>query len=586
MLLEIQSLDFKTRGKPIVFHAGLNTVLGSGNSVGKSTFLTVLDFVFGGDYYMRLADVRRRFELHRHTVFFTFQFDGVLYRFYRMFGEAGYVYYCGEEYAKSDPVKMPLADYQGFLSKHYGLNVLNAKFHDVVGRYIRIPSRNNLNSKNPLKASSSETKDESMTELLKLFNFFENEDDFTRVTELKAVEAEKNKMFTLYENIQRAELPEFESDFTLTEMEYFANENIVSDLRAQLTALTADEYSADELRAKAAVDEQIDALEHERHSAIHRKGYYESKLKKNDEYLGIREVSLDDDWDGLAEFFPNTDIRHIAEIQEFHARLQEVLREEFADARERFLAAIRAADADIDALNRRIATLAADSNLPKMSGRNARRASELSEEMDRLRRINVGYRKAQDSGLEYHAAQAALNDRTAPQLKSLVTKINAEMARINTLLCGSERTAPKLSVNSIRDYNFKTPNDRGTGTALRGLVAFDLCVLNLTDLPILAHDSDVLESILGEPFRRIIELYKRINERQALESPLHEGGEHPNTRPPKQIFIAVNDKGVKKKLLDGTVVLRLGAGKESLYGEEWNVKENEQTTLFDDEAEE
>ena len=40
--------------KPIIFHEGLNTVLGgqsADNSIGKSTFLLIIDYVFGGDTY-------------------------------------------------------------------------------------------------------------------------------------------------------------------------------------------------------------------------------------------------------------------------------------------------------------------------------------------------------------------------------------------------------------------------------------------------------------------------------------------------------------------------------------------------------
>ena len=60
MLKKIQCDEFKTfEGKirpPIEFHNGLNAVIGneSGtNSVGKSTFLMILDFVFGGEDYIR-----------------------------------------------------------------------------------------------------------------------------------------------------------------------------------------------------------------------------------------------------------------------------------------------------------------------------------------------------------------------------------------------------------------------------------------------------------------------------------------------------------------------------------------------------
>lgn len=59
MLKEIWSSAFIEDGevrKPIVFHNGLNVVLGGekgDNSIGKSSLLLVIDFVFGGNAYLK-----------------------------------------------------------------------------------------------------------------------------------------------------------------------------------------------------------------------------------------------------------------------------------------------------------------------------------------------------------------------------------------------------------------------------------------------------------------------------------------------------------------------------------------------------
>ena len=65
MLVEIMCDEFKDHGKPrgrIPLRAGLNTVIGSdtgSNSIGKSTFLMIIDFIFGGDDYVeKLIDVQ------------------------------------------------------------------------------------------------------------------------------------------------------------------------------------------------------------------------------------------------------------------------------------------------------------------------------------------------------------------------------------------------------------------------------------------------------------------------------------------------------------------------------------------------
>ena len=81
MLVEVRCNKFISNGKvrePIRFHAGLNVVLGDdngSNSIGKSTFLMILDFVFGGiDYIQKCVDVQEN--VKEHTICFAFDFGG------------------------------------------------------------------------------------------------------------------------------------------------------------------------------------------------------------------------------------------------------------------------------------------------------------------------------------------------------------------------------------------------------------------------------------------------------------------------------------------------------------------------------
>jgi uncharacterized protein YydD (DUF2326 family) len=66
---------------PIVFKEGLNVVLGKEdgtNSIGKSSALLAIDFVFGGNTYLASDGVKH---IGDHTIFFTFKFDckGILF---------------------------------------------------------------------------------------------------------------------------------------------------------------------------------------------------------------------------------------------------------------------------------------------------------------------------------------------------------------------------------------------------------------------------------------------------------------------------------------------------------------------------
>lgn len=61
MLTEVYCDKFKTGGKEgelrlsVRFHKGVNAVIGDNNmsnSIGKSTFFMIIDFIFGGDDYI------------------------------------------------------------------------------------------------------------------------------------------------------------------------------------------------------------------------------------------------------------------------------------------------------------------------------------------------------------------------------------------------------------------------------------------------------------------------------------------------------------------------------------------------------
>lgn len=72
MLIEMTSPVFKEKGKerpPIRFKRGLNVVLGKEdgeNSIGKSSAMLAIDFVFGGNTYLASDGVKH---IGDHTIF-------------------------------------------------------------------------------------------------------------------------------------------------------------------------------------------------------------------------------------------------------------------------------------------------------------------------------------------------------------------------------------------------------------------------------------------------------------------------------------------------------------------------------------
>ncbi len=73
--------------------------------------------------------------------------------------------------------------------------------------------------------------------------------------------------------------------------------------------------------------------------------------------------------------------------------------------------------------------------------------------------------------------------------------LNVEMARLNSLIFGENKNSPAIHFESTKSYTFSTFDDHGTGTNNKGLIMFDLASLNLTELPLLIHDSFLFKNI-------------------------------------------------------------------------------------------
>ena len=155
MLVEIRCDKFISNGEqrpPIRFHSGLNTALGSesgSNSIGKSTFLMIVDFAFGGDdYVLKSTDVQSN--VGPHTIQFAFEFGNQMFYFSRNTIDYTHVSPCDESYVPITDKTMSRDDFREFLFGKYAISLPHTKFRDIVGRYFRIYGRENLDEKHPL----------------------------------------------------------------------------------------------------------------------------------------------------------------------------------------------------------------------------------------------------------------------------------------------------------------------------------------------------------------------------------------------------------------------------------------------------
>lgn len=190
MLKEVSCDAFKIGDQPrppIKFHMGLNTILGSvrgeAGSIGKSTMMLIIDFVFGGNTYVASDAVK---ELDDHTIYFTFEFDGVEYHFARRPSDPSNVVVVDKNRNVLDTWE--IKKYTSWLADQYDMNLPGASFRDTISRFFRVYGKNNHNELKPLQTrGGEEAQRDAINILISLFGYYESIEDFkTQLNEADA----------------------------------------------------------------------------------------------------------------------------------------------------------------------------------------------------------------------------------------------------------------------------------------------------------------------------------------------------------------------------------------------------------------
>ena len=213
MLVEIQCEEFKCCREPrtaIRFHKGLNVVLGGSsgeNSIGKSTFLMIIDFVFGGsDYLQKSTDVHQN--VQAHVINFAFEFKGKRYYFSRSTTTSGEVHICDENYRSIRTIA--LMDYHTLLLRKYGFTDPSTTFRAAVGKFFRVYLRECCDEGHPLRSADKAPEKDGIIDLLKLF------DKYSTVEELQKAYAEaesKEKTFKKAASYHQIAIPKGKREY-------------------------------------------------------------------------------------------------------------------------------------------------------------------------------------------------------------------------------------------------------------------------------------------------------------------------------------------------------------------------------------
>jgi len=543
MLKRISCDKFLSNGsirEPIVFHPGLNTVLGSPdakNSIGKSTFLMIIDFVFGGTDYLSKDTKDTVDNIGHHTIKFEFEFDGKSLYFSRSTDNPSFINMCDSNYNVVNTIS--LDDYNKALANRYGLRDNGISLRDFVGRFFRIYHRETTNEKFPLRAATQENVNAGIVALIKMFN------KYNQISEQEQIRNEAKEKESVFNKAKS--FNQIKAASTITA--FNENNKAIEKLETELNQLTIetqhglaelDSFQAQEL---AEIKKQLSSLRRQRTQLNSQLSAYEDDSK-------YTKKNFKHSYDSLKEYFPNANYEELEKVEAFHLKLANILKKEFKQSEDEINLLLSIVKEKISSLESKASHL---KTAPTISKAILLKYADLTKRIEVLKEANKNFSEHAKLKNYSKSEKEKYEELVKATITSIENTLNKLMKDYTDKLYNGEKTAPTIEIADSSHYHFFTPNDTGTGSLCRGLVIFDLVVLNNTKLPAVVHDTVILKHIEDETLEKLIELY--------------------NTSP-KQVFIAFDrDTTYSKKMqsiLNESKVLKLSPGGNELFGRAWN----------------
>ena len=542
MLKEIQCNGFKSNGKirePIVFHKGLNTILGgysADNSIGKSTMLAIIDFCFGGETF-----INEKISQHVGEVYpinFTFSFGGIDYYFSRQEDNKKKVWICSADYKREKEIK--IEEFVSFLKEKYKITVQEASFRKLVSICSRFHGKDNIIPARPLTTYQHEPDKEAIDNLEKAF------ERYNEVSDLKQEEKEAEKKKNAYSDAQKY-------DFVpnkITKRQFRDNAENIAKLKESLPKIAKkgdvdlSEYELEKVETTEKLKSQISVLSRKRKDLLSSKETIQRNIEEG-------HLPVSEDIKQLQFFFPGVELKNLSDVISFHRTIDSILASEMQEENERLDLMIDKLTMEIKAYEDEVRNLGIPLNV---DAKIFEEYSSVKQQISRLEASNESYEKTEQLKNDCKAAKEKLEEKESLLLSDIQDQINKKLSKLNKMVYGEERPTHVLTLSSSGNkYTYVNEIDGGTGTAYKSLLLFDLSLLSLTSIPFAIHDSLLFKNLGDEPVESIMKLYEKEKE--------------------KQIFIAFDKvhsyEGDTPDIVLFSRVMELSEGGNELYGFSW-----------------
>lgn len=498
MLREIRCEKFRTR--VVSFHPGLNVVLGDDNatnSIGKSTLLMLVDYVFGGSTLLVWnKDIVA--ELGHHHYDFAFEFDGELHRFRRETITPETVYVCDADYKVLSAIQ--LDEFNAFLKHAYGLAQPGQTFRAAVGLHLRVWGKTNLIPDEPLHAFPKQKDKDCIDNLIKTYGKFEAiraRDDAARTAdaELKVIRAAASKQL----------IPKVtKTGYAQAKVQIASLERDLEEVRQNLASYATS--------LSAVINKEVLELKERKDDLLQRRMIVAGRLQRVDRNLGGKRSLHGGNFQDLQKFFPEINTERLSEVEAFHDGVARILKEQLKQSKEQLAEELKLIDRSIADIDTEMAAALGSVEQPESL-------------VDHVYKVALSLQTAQASRDSYELEQSHVDARQKARealvevkqriLTEIETSVNDGMREIVSEAVGEHRKSPRLSLDDA-SYNFEVFEDTGTGTAYFGLVLFDMAVFRATSLPAIAHDSVLFKNISNDSVAHLVGLYAKIQKQSFI----------------------------------------------------------------------
>ncbi|WP_317368349.1 DUF2326 domain-containing protein [uncultured Tyzzerella sp.] len=549
MLIEIQCDKFVSNGQmrpPIKFHPGLNAILGDedrSNSIGKSTLLMILDFVFGGDDYIKkCADVQEN--VLEHTINFTFEFKNKKYCFARNTVDYMHVSKCDSNYEPLEGVeKLHIDEYRDFLAEKYEVNTEGLSWRGAMSKFIRVYKRETMDEERPLQAAKAEQIKDAIKKYMQQFGKYAIVEAQIKQAADAEDEKEAFRKSQLYNHIRGAK----------NQKEYDENEK-------KIVELVQREKELAENSSQGLLD--LDSVQAQRISELNDLliSYRRQRVKVQTQLNSIRREMIEGKktfkktFSDLEKYFPESEFKALEEVEKFNQSLAKVLTAEFKETEKDLATAYILLGNEIVKIKEQIAEI---KSIPNVTQAVLKEYARITSELFNVQEANKNFKtleRLKSLAQEYAQMRDEVIER---QLSDIQTQVNSKMREISArILNNTTQRSPELKLEKLGKYSFSIRDDGGSGAQFRGLITFDLANMEISDIPFIVHDSDLLDPIEKPALTEIIKEYNAVGSRG------------------KQAFVSFRSLDFyaeeAQPIISGCKIIELSSGGNELFGRDWN----------------